>query len=215
MFVSVWRIAFSSSQLRCTVGCAERLRRGWEQATGRKKVGRPIEYEGDPDSPLLSEQERRRIKRRISNRESARRVRHKRQEVVDEMQATVSLLTFPHVWNQLLNQVLSLFSQCLFQHSASLQPDDGMQMDKLKEHNSKLQTRAQKSDYEKQQLAKQLSSLEGKYEQMSAENSRMAMEVHGLRQTLQVCSITFPPQPIELGSHCFIIRLKSTMNVCR
>jgi hypothetical protein len=116
-------------------------------ATGRKKVGRPIEYEGDPDSPLLSEQERRRIKRRISNRESARRVRHKRQEVVDEMQAT---------------------------------------MDKLKEHNSKLQTRAQKSDYEKQQLAKQLSSLEGKYEQMSAENSRMAMEVHGLRQTLQM-----------------------------
>ena len=30
---------------------------------GRKKVGRPIAYKGDPNSPHLTEDERRRIKR--------------------------------------------------------------------------------------------------------------------------------------------------------
>ncbi len=31
--------------------------------SGRKKVGRPIAYKGDPNSPHLTEDERRRIKR--------------------------------------------------------------------------------------------------------------------------------------------------------
>ena len=52
-------------------------------------MGRPIAYHGDPDSPELTEAERRRIKRRIANRESARRVRHKRQEELEELQAKV------------------------------------------------------------------------------------------------------------------------------
>lgn len=52
----------------------------------KKKVGRPIAYRGDPNAPELTEQERRRIKRRIANRESARRVRHKRQEELEDMQ---------------------------------------------------------------------------------------------------------------------------------
>ena len=33
---------------------------------GRKKVGRPIAYKGDPNSPHLTEDERRRIKRYVT-----------------------------------------------------------------------------------------------------------------------------------------------------
>jgi uncharacterized membrane-anchored protein YhcB (DUF1043 family) len=60
----------------------KRARKGKE----KKKVGRPIAYRGDPNAPELTDAERRRIKRRIANRESARRVRHKRQEELEEMQ---------------------------------------------------------------------------------------------------------------------------------
>lgn len=49
-------------------------------------MGRPIAYRGDPNAPELTDLERRRIKRRIANRESARRVRHKRQEELEDMQ---------------------------------------------------------------------------------------------------------------------------------
>ena len=58
----------------------------------KKKVGRPIAYRGDPNAPELTDQERRRIKRRIANRESARRVRHKRQEELEDMQIKASLI---------------------------------------------------------------------------------------------------------------------------
>ena len=53
-------------------------------------MGRPITYKGDPESNNLTEEERRRIKRRIANRESARRVRQKRQDLMDELQMNVS-----------------------------------------------------------------------------------------------------------------------------
>ena len=55
----------------------------------KRKVGRPIAYCGDPDSPDLTPAERRRIKRRIANRESARRVRARRQEQIEEMAVKV------------------------------------------------------------------------------------------------------------------------------
>lgn len=55
-------------------------------------MGRPIAYRGDPNAPELTDQERRRIKRRIANRESARRVRHKRQEELEDMQIKASHL---------------------------------------------------------------------------------------------------------------------------
>ncbi|KAL0031447.1 hypothetical protein WJX77_000984 [Trebouxia sp. C0004] len=61
----------------CTSGSEE---------TVRKKVGRPIAYKGDPNAANLTEAERRRIKRRIANRESARRVRARRQETLEELQ---------------------------------------------------------------------------------------------------------------------------------
>ena len=51
----------------------------------KRKVGRPIAHCGDPDSPHLTPAERRRIKRRIANRESARRVRAQRQDSLNRM----------------------------------------------------------------------------------------------------------------------------------
>lgn len=63
------------------------------KAKGKKKVGRPIAYKGDPNDPRLTEDERRRIKRRIANRESARRVRQKRQELMDDCSSRLQLLT--------------------------------------------------------------------------------------------------------------------------
>lgn len=62
------------------------------QAPQKKKVGRPITYKGDPSSRALSESERCRIKRRVANRESARRVRAKRAETLEELQIKVSEL---------------------------------------------------------------------------------------------------------------------------
>ena len=46
---------------------------------------RPIAYTGDPESADLTPAERRRIKRRIANRESARRVRARRQDQIEDM----------------------------------------------------------------------------------------------------------------------------------
>ncbi|KAK9834182.1 hypothetical protein WJX81_006324 [Elliptochloris bilobata] len=51
----------------------------------KRKVGRPIADHRHPDTPSLTPQERRRIKRRIANRESARRVRARRQGTLKEM----------------------------------------------------------------------------------------------------------------------------------
>jgi len=52
----------------------------------RRKVGRPIIHKGDPDDPGLTEKQRGRLKRRIANRESARRVRNRRQKEMEELQ---------------------------------------------------------------------------------------------------------------------------------
>lgn len=59
------------------------------QGKEKKKVGRPITYKGDPEANDLTEEERRRIKRRIANRESARRVRQKRHDLMDDLQVNV------------------------------------------------------------------------------------------------------------------------------
>ena len=63
-------------------------------------MGRPIMHKGDPDDPALTDKERRRIKRRIANRESAQRVRHRRQEEMEEMQlkACAHFFSFRGLW---------------------------------------------------------------------------------------------------------------------
>ena len=58
------------------------------QASG-KKIGRPLTDSGNPDQPGLREDERRRIRRRMANRESARRVRERRVEAKVKMEAKV------------------------------------------------------------------------------------------------------------------------------
>lgn len=57
-----------------------------------KKLGRPVTFKGDPESAALSEGERKRVKRRIANRESARRVRQKRQVLMEELHCKVGLV---------------------------------------------------------------------------------------------------------------------------
>ncbi|KAL0037988.1 hypothetical protein WJX79_008631 [Trebouxia sp. C0005] len=57
-----------------------------------KKAGRPMAYQGDINSPALSTSERSRIKRRIANREAARRLRERRQETLDSAQNKVGEL---------------------------------------------------------------------------------------------------------------------------
>ena len=59
-----------------------------------RKLGRPIIYTGDPNDPELTNQERRRIKRRTANRDSARRVRLRRSEELDEISLKVSQLAW-------------------------------------------------------------------------------------------------------------------------
>ncbi|KAL6781713.1 hypothetical protein ACKKBF_B09150 [Auxenochlorella protothecoides x Auxenochlorella symbiontica] len=61
----------------------------------------------------MSEEERRRMKRRVANRESARRVRLKRQELVDELQHKCTFL-------QLANARLSANVHALEQQQASI-----------------------------------------------------------------------------------------------
>ena len=55
-------------------------------------MGRPIAYSGDPFSPALQPEERRVILRRIANRESARRVRARRQDELERLSQRVSAL---------------------------------------------------------------------------------------------------------------------------
>ena len=55
--------------------------------TEKKMVGRPRLYSGDPDAPHLTSAERSCMKRRAGNRESARRVRTRRQDTIDGMTA--------------------------------------------------------------------------------------------------------------------------------
>lgn len=57
-----------------------------------RKVGRPIIYTGNMEDPGLTSAERRAMRRRIANRESARRVRVRRQELGDEMSSRVRWL---------------------------------------------------------------------------------------------------------------------------
>jgi len=67
------------------------------QSKNRRRVGRPITYKGDPDAKNLTQGERRKVKRRIANRESAQRVRARRAETLGELQIKVRLVpAHPH-----------------------------------------------------------------------------------------------------------------------
>ena len=66
---------------------------GCSQTCGKSKnkVGRPLKYEEAADSPNMTEAEKRKLRRRTANRESARRVRDRRTQHSGNLEAKVSL----------------------------------------------------------------------------------------------------------------------------
>ena len=68
-----------------------------QDGKAKRKVGRPIAYCGDPFSPHLEPEQRRVILRRIANRESARRVRARRQDELERLSQRVSAPLDPHL----------------------------------------------------------------------------------------------------------------------
>ena len=63
-----------------------------QEATGKRKVGRPIAYCGDPNSPELTPAQQRLVLRRIANRESAQRARSSRNDKYERLLHKVHLL---------------------------------------------------------------------------------------------------------------------------
>lgn len=57
----------------------------------KKKVGRPLKYEEAADSPNMTEAEKRKLRRRTANRESARRVRDRRTQHSGNLEAKASM----------------------------------------------------------------------------------------------------------------------------
>ena len=112
-----------------------------QPAKEKRKVGRPIAYCGDPNSPDLTPAERRRIKRRIANRESARRVRARRQDTIEEMAIKA---------RQMEDQNAQLASQ-----ASAVEHQHAAMMAQLGEFNQRLH----QTNFENEQLAKEISSL--------------------------------------------------------
>lgn len=56
-----------------------------------RKAGRPIMYTGDPNAPGLTSLERRTIARRYANRQSARRIRLRRQDHLVQLEDEVQM----------------------------------------------------------------------------------------------------------------------------
>lgn len=63
-----------------------------QEATGKRKVGRPIAYCGDPNNPELTPAQQRLMLRRTANRESARRARSRRNDEYKQLLHKVHFL---------------------------------------------------------------------------------------------------------------------------
>ncbi|CAL5226712.1 g9564 [Coccomyxa viridis] len=71
-----------------------------------RKVGRPILYTGDPNAPGLTSVERQTIARRNANRHSAKRVRLRRQDELEQLQDKVRYLQEANTALRVQNQRL-------------------------------------------------------------------------------------------------------------
>ena len=107
----------------------------------KRKLGRPISYRGDPDSPNLTPTERRRIKRRIANRESARRVRARRQDTIEYMASMA---------NQMQDRNMQLA-----RHASTVEQQHAVMMVQLGE----LEQSFQQTTAENEHLVKEISRL--------------------------------------------------------
>ncbi|BDA51202.1 probable bZIP transcription factor 11 at C-terminar half [Coccomyxa sp. Obi] len=111
----------------------------------KRKVGRPIIYCGDPDSPDLTPQERRRIRRRIANRESARRVRAKRQDLLEDMSIKV--------------RELEEHNAKLMQRAASVETKHAGMMEQVAQINACLQAKSEENERLQAELERLRQSL--------------------------------------------------------
>lgn len=170
----------------------------------RKKVGRPIAYKGDPNAANLTEAERRRIKRRIANRESARRVRARRQETLEELHIRVSHSAFIHVYTSgrcVISYcwVVSAHMLCLFISSLL---DGHLQMDQISVHNGHMVKHIADGEGHTVLLKGQLEECERQWNRALAENARLQQTVSVLRAKFQVC-IEFVLSACSLGCCCW------------
>ena len=78
----------------------------------KKKVNHPLKYEEFADSPNINEAEKRKLRRRTANRESARRVRDRRTKHSGKLEAKVSL--HHHLLNKLNTRCVTPFSHIFF-----------------------------------------------------------------------------------------------------
>ena len=62
-----------------------------QKCADSKKVGRPLKYEESGEHPDLSEADKRRLRRRTANRESAKRVRDRRSQLSGRLGQKVSI----------------------------------------------------------------------------------------------------------------------------
>ena len=94
----------------------------------QRKIGRPIAYTGDPRAPELTDQERRRIKRQISNRVSARRVKQKHKDTLKSLESKVRTCCFQSyrihfaeiLWNLMMSDIPCISAIFVMPDKASL-----------------------------------------------------------------------------------------------
>ncbi|BDA42175.1 probable Ocs element-binding factor 1 at C-terminar half [Coccomyxa sp. Obi] len=116
----------------------------------KRKVGRPIAYCGDPDSPDLTPAERRRIKRRIANRESARRVRARRQDLIEEMAIKA--------------EEMEKHNSTLASHASAIEGQHTAMLQQMAEYNARLQATAAQNDALQREIAQLRALVENKGE---------------------------------------------------
>ncbi|CAL8468138.1 g7677 [Coccomyxa elongata] len=116
----------------------------------KRKVGRPIAYCGDPDSPDLTPAERRRIKRRIANRESARRVRARRQDLIEEMAIRA--------------EEMEKHNNTLATHASAIEGQHTAMLRQMAEYNARLQATAVQNDALQREIAQLRAHMENKGE---------------------------------------------------
>jgi len=206
----------------------------WAQTKEKRKVGRPIAWVGDPNSPDLTPQvrspccsvtlgsqlmrcmrvtrrcvcmqERRRIKRRIANRESARRVRARRQDMLEEMIEKVC--TARCLGTQLLPVL------CLLRGLAVC-PAPGCnvgalavsgwaarvlgcwQAKDMEAANLEMQRHARECDEQCCALEAQAAEFHDRWRATAADNARLQAELDRLREMIAVSA----PAPL-LGPNC-------------
>lgn len=144
----------SSRKRNATQASREGDNQDWSKP--KKKVGRPITYNGDPNAPELTDAERRKVKRRIANRESARRVQQRRKEMIDELQHKLIYIQHHH--------------HHLMQHLAKLELEKGQ----LHGHLTHLQQKWTKCTDENSRLHAQVASLQKHFEQQQQQQAGAA-----------------------------------------